>query len=110
MPRLTTLSIIFNALFLAGLVGSCASGVERPDTDLCLSNVPKLHELCTNLKRDYDDNGELKPGVKPQVRQYKDEAEMLAALNKKTCTDPNGLANLKAYVRELRAADGRRGD
>lgn len=102
MRVLTALSISFSLV-------SCA-GVERPDTDVCVANVPALHERCYNLKKDYDDQGNRRPDAKPKTIVYKDEAAMLAGLNKKTCVDPDGLANLKAYIDELRRQNGRKGD
>ncbi len=86
---------------------SCA-GIPRPDSNLCLNNVPLLHQVCHNLNTDYDDNGELLPNHPGKVIQYKDEAAMLAALNKTMGTDPQGLANIKAWTRKLR--DLRPGD
>lgn len=91
------------------LLSGCVS-VQRPDTNVCVLNVPALHEVCYNLLRDYDDNGKLLPGAKPEIRQYNDGPSMLMAVNRAIKTDPDGWANLKAYIRELRAANRRRGD
>jgi hypothetical protein len=79
--------------------------VPLPDTDICVINVPALHEYCYNIKRDYDANGRLKPSAKPMIRKYADEAAMLAGLNKGIKTNPDGWANFKAYARELRERD-----
>lgn len=88
----------------------CAGMPTRPDSDACLINSQLLHEKCYNLLRDYNDAGGLLPGAKPHFHQFKDEAEMLAALNKKIDFDTDGWANLKAYVKQLRDALARKGD
>ncbi len=101
--------LLLMALELMG-VSSCAhSQVPRPDTPLCIINVPGLHEKCYNLKTDYDDNGQLLPGAKAIFIKYKDAADMLAGLNKKTSTTDDGLAHLKAYIKDVRE-EGRSGD
>lgn len=87
--RLITLLMISN--FLA-----CA--IPRPDTELCVVNAPGLTRKCFNLRDDYDDNGKLKPDASPL---YLDTVTV-QDLNKNVCTDPDGLANLKAYIKELR--------
>ena len=100
---------------LAGILSGCA-GIKKPDSDICTINVPGLRENCHNLARDYDDLGRLKPGTKMEVRQYdeiaqllmgvesKDPKEKRTGINKKTCMDPQSLANLKAYIKKLREA------
>lgn len=104
------LMMLLGTLSLLLAVTSCRSAVPRPDTSLCIVNVPKLHEKCYNFKTDYDDNGDLKPDAKPTFIQYKDDIAMLIGLNKKTSITPDGLARLEAYIRDLRAEQGRRGD
>lgn len=99
--RLMILLTAFNLL----AAGCQSVSVSRPDTNLCVVNVPALHEKCYNLKSDYDDNGQLQPGAKPVIKQYATPDEMLAALNKKIGTDPDGWAHLKAYIKELRDAN-----
>lgn len=76
---------------------SCSS-VPRPNTDICIANVPAKHRICYNLLRDYDDNGNLTPGAKPSYKPL----SSLNDINKNAMTDPKGLANLKAYIRKLR--------
>jgi hypothetical protein len=78
------------------LIG-CAS-VPRPNTDICIVNAPAKHRKCYNLLKDYDDEGNLKPGA---AASYK-PASKIEDLNKNATTDPKGLANLKAYLRKLR--------
>jgi hypothetical protein len=105
------------------LAASCAS-VPRPNSDHCTVNVPALHQTCWNLSDDYTDDGRLKPGAVPHFKpcpsdkwpcrdpatKYKDEAAMLADLNKGTYFDLDSWAEIKAWVKELRDAGGRRGD
>jgi hypothetical protein len=97
---------------------SCSTSVPRPDADICEINVLKLHESCYNIAEDYDDNGQLIPNAKPRVVQFLDEAAMLAALNKNTCVGtasdgkipaPQGWANIKTWIKNLRDEAGRAG-
>jgi hypothetical protein len=84
------------------MASSCARNVPKPDADVCVVNVPALHQKCYNIARDYDDNGYIKKDAKPMFKQYKDEAEMLAGLNKNIATTPDGWAAIKAYLKSLR--------
>jgi hypothetical protein len=81
-----------------------ACGVPRPDTDLCVVNAEAKHRKCYNLSRDYDDDGLLIPGAVPSFRP----AVSVDDLNKNICTDPDGWANLKAYIKKLRETMGGR--
>lgn len=54
------------------------------------------------MKRDYTNDGRLKVGAKPTYKP----AVTVEDLNKNLSVDPDGLINLKAYVRQLiEAAD-----
>lgn len=74
---------------------ACASA---PDTNVMEINVPAMHRIGYNLKRDYDSNGDLLPGVKPIIIPFKD----LNDLNKLTCVDQIGLSNLKVFLSKAR--------
>lgn len=90
VAKLWTISSI---LFLSG----CAA-LGRPDTDLCIVNAPMSQLRCYNLKTDYSEEGTLLHhaiGRTVPVNNISD-------LNKYTCTNPDGLANLKEYVKALR--------
>lgn len=80
---------------------SCG-GPERPDTNLCIVNAKARHKSCFNMKRDYDDQGNLLPGVKPSIVPI----ASLDDLDKNLAVDPDGSANLKAYIQKLRERDG----
>ena len=81
------------------MVCSCAcSTIPRPDTNLCVVNVPGKHLKCYNLKRDYDGDGNRNPDAKPTIVPI----SSLNDLNKFIATDPDGFANLKAYVQKIR--------
>lgn len=80
-----------------GMLSNCAN-IPKPDTNLCIANVPLSHFTCYNLKNDYDDNGNIKKDSKPTFKDLKS----LEDINKNICTDPDGFANLKTYVRLLR--------
>lgn len=82
--------MIFNA--------ACAVGIERPDTNLCIVNEPFSELECYNLRTDYTDEGRLKPGAAGTTV----DITGLADLNKHICTDVNGFAAIKAYLRQLR--------
>lgn len=88
----------------AFMVSGCAS-VDRPDSPMCILNTGALRETCANLKKDYDDNGNFKKDAKLVITQYKSAEEMLLALNKRVATTPEGWANIKTYIRELRAIE-----
>jgi len=100
-----------------------ACGVPKPDTDLCVHNLPGLMMTCANLKKHYTDEGKLKKDLvwetyeyqtlaafekhmretkNPQFVYFKNKDDMLEALNKRTSTDPTGLGNLKGYTRKMR--------
>lgn len=87
-------------LFLAFSLLSACTSVRRPDVDLCIVNAPAQHLKCYNLLRDYTADGQLKPDAVPSYRRFGERED----LNKYLCVDPNGLAKLKAYIRELREA------
>lgn len=93
MRQLRKLWTISNILLLVG----CAS-IEHPDTNLCVINTPLSQMKCYNLKRDYEPSGSIKPNAVPQVIPLKGMED----LNKFICTDPDGFANLKAYIKALR--------
>jgi hypothetical protein len=93
MLRQTLCLMIFSLVVLSG----CGS-VERPDTDMCVVNVPGEYLYCYNLKRDYTDEGVRKKEALPTYRPLK----VLNDVNKYTCTDPQGMGNLKVYIKELK--------
>ena len=90
------------ALPVGALVGpffffGCAS-IKKPDTDICVLNAPEKHQICYNVKKDFDDDGRIKAGAKPKIKPY----AVLEDANKNICTDPEGWENMKAYVKKLR--------
>lgn len=96
------LKVCLTALFLVFLSGC---DVPRPDTTFCLNNVKSLEQICYNLKTDYDSNGELNKDAKPVIVQYSSPQAMLLALDRSFETNSSGWANLKSYLRNLRAAN-----
>lgn len=85
-------------LLMASSVLLIGCGVERPDTTISIINAGAFEMAGFNLKEDYNEDGSLKPGVKPRVRQI----SSLVDVDKHACTDPVGLANLKAYIKKVR--------
>lgn len=77
---------------------SCSSGVERPDAQLCVLNAVDHQLRCYNVKDDYTAAGKLRIDAKPVVR----EVLGLEDLHRMTCVDPDGLAEIKRYILELR--------
>lgn len=93
----TTLFVSFSLLLSA-----CA--VKRPDIEVCVVNGPGEIRKCYNLRDQYDDQGNLKPGAKPIYR----ENHTVMDLNKAFLVDSktgfeDGLAGLKAWIQELKA-------
>lgn len=87
-------------LFVSFSLLTIGCGVERPDTNLYVVNAPFEQAKGYNLKRDYDSEGNLKPGAKAIVIKVNSHYD----LNKFVCTDPTGFANLKAYLQKMREA------
>ncbi len=79
----------FSLLLLAGC------GVPRPDTELCIVNLPAKHLTCYNMSRDYGQDGQLLPGVRAHFMP-------IPSLNKYLVIDPTSLGHLKAYLQILR--------
>lgn len=77
-----------------------ACSVPRPNTDLCGVNAAKHERRCYNLRDDYDENGNRKPDAKPKIKPARDVQD----LDRNICTDPDGFAELKAYIKKLREA------
>lgn len=95
---------LWTVLSLAVFIAGC-NDVTRPDTSFCTANVKFLKQECYNLLRDYDKDGKLLKDAKPEIRTYLSATLMLDALDKSENTDPVGWANLKTYLKELRAAN-----
>lgn len=85
------------ALLMICSLGASGCGVPRPDTDLCVVNAEANHLICFNMLHDYDKNGKLKKDAQPKFKP----ANTVQDLNKNICTDPDGFANLKAYMKKL---------
>lgn len=90
----STMRLIAFSLLLVGC------DVPRPNTDLCGVNAQKLERRCYNLKTDYDRDGNRKPNAKPKIKPARDVYD----LDRNFCTDPDGFAELKAYIKKLREA------
>jgi hypothetical protein len=78
-------------------LASCAQ-IKRPDADICVLNAPGAKLTCYNLKDDYDDDGNIKPGAKPHFLP----APTLESINKSIVMSPAHFSLLKAYVKKLR--------
>lgn len=81
---------------------SCAS-IKRPNVDLCIVNAPNKVRKCYNMERDYDENGRLIRGAKAVYRKNESVEDLNKGLFVDSDTGPeDGLARLKAYIKELR--------
>lgn len=79
-------------------VFSACSSIPRPDSNIGIINAGAGTISGYNLKNDYDSNGQLLPAAKPWIRTI----STLQDLDKNACVDPQSLANLKAYVQDLK--------
>lgn len=83
---------------------SCAS-IKRPDIDVCIVNAPGKKINCYNLEKDYQDDGQLKPGAKFHTRVAASIQDLNKHLVFTSDTGPeNAIAKLKAYIKNLREA------
>lgn len=94
---------LLTLLWVAGNFSACATG--RPDADVCIVNAPNQNRKCYNLKRDYGDDGLLRPDAHPTYRPTR----ALEDLNKAMVLDStdgfaDGIARVKAWVKKLREA------
>jgi hypothetical protein len=85
-------------LFFCIILFGCS--VQRPDTNLYVVNAAFHQARGYNLRADYDQDGNLLSTARAKVIP----ANQVQDLNKFICTDPDGFANLKAYVQQIRAA------
>lgn len=88
---------LIKLLMICSLLGC---DIDRPNTDICVVNSPGQHQKCYNIQKDYNDDGTIKGDAKPIYKP----AATVEDLNKNICTNPDGWANLKAYMKKLREA------
>lgn len=84
-------------LWVAFSLSACST-VPLPHTDLCVANALGKHSTCYWVDSDFDDNGNVKPGAVPNLKPL----NAIEDLNKAIWTDPDGWAELKAYIKQLR--------
>lgn len=96
--RWTDSSYLHGLCLVAALLILSACSVPRPNTDICIANAPANHLICYNLKKDYDNDGNRNPNAKPSYKPL----TTVEDINKFACTDPDGLAELKIYLQDLR--------
>lgn len=82
-------------LFLATLISACSS---RPKSEACWVNAQGPYKACYNLAEDYDDQGNRKPGVKPDIIPIAG----LGDLNGHLTFDPQAQRELKRFLDESR--------
>lgn len=94
----------FNLILTAMVVTTLTScGITRPNIQIGNVNAPKKQFRSYNMRDDYDDEGNRKPGAKPKIYSLHDLDDM----NKWMCiTSDEGpeeaQARLLAYLRKLR--------
>lgn len=74
------------------------SYVPLPHTNLCVANPALKHSKCYWLDKDYQEDGTLKPGAKPNFKPLITIDDM----NKSIWTDPDSWGSLKGYIKTLR--------
>lgn len=89
---------LMTVLILPLMSFNCSSKVSRPDTEICVINALSHEMRCFNLRKDYDASGTRRTDSQPVIR----EILGLEDVHKMTCTNPDGLAELKRYISELR--------
>lgn len=80
------------------LLAACAGGPKRPDTNILGINAVGHKARGHNMLKDYDSDGNLKPGA----QSIEVPINSLSDLQGWTCTDPQGLRNLKVFLKEVR--------
>lgn len=77
---------------------SCSSGIQRPDAELCVINAVNHEMRCYSLRTGFTDAGTRRIDVEPRV------VEILGIedVHRMTCTNPDGLAEIKRYISELK--------
>lgn len=84
------------------LLSSCAT-IKKPNVDLMIVNAPGNKRCGYNLERDYDNSGRIKPGAKQTCRPNSSVRDLNKAMVVDSPTGfEDGLAALKAYIRQLR--------
>lgn len=107
--RSMVFNFIFQAVFiglLAFLLGACSS-IERPNIFVGIVN-PELHQIeGYNFKKDFDDDGHIKPEAKPSFYPLQDLSSMAKAFTIWVDDDPENpfvtaLERFKVYTGRLR--------
>lgn len=84
------------AIFLIGSIHVGCAGV--PKGWACVYNAHRGYNLCYNLEKDFDTNGDIKPGIKGQKVPIQSLDDMHARVN----FDPDSYASLKAFILKQR--------
>lgn len=86
------------SLLLMICSSAACTTLERPDADLCVINAPNDQAECFNLRRDYSTEGHRNSDAAVSTINLID----LNDLNKYVCVNPEGFAELKQYVAQVR--------
>lgn len=104
MPKWTRLLILLSII-------SSGCGVKRPNIEACIVNSELAQRKCYNIHDDYDDDGNLLATAKPKFHPNVTVADLNKAFvidSPYDADNPNehhfedGLAQLKAWIRELK--------
>lgn len=82
-----------SCLAIASLCLSACGSIPPPKGFACVAFPQKGHSLCYDMEKDFDENGDVKAGVKGQRRPLS-----LEALDKHVHFDPDSYASLKAFA------------
>lgn len=76
------------------VISLTACSVPRPAGMACVVDLPDNQNICFDLQKDFDDQGNIKPDAKPQL--------LPLDMDKRVNFDPDTWANVKAYIRKLK--------
>lgn len=82
---------------VCSLLAGCAT-IAKPDAYLSVVNAPGKKLTGYNLKTDFNDDGNIKPGAKPRFLPAPD----IESINKYVCSSPEDFVKIKAYIKKLR--------
>lgn len=91
------LTILLMAFSLTG----CAT--KRPDAYLNIVNSPALHLKGYNIKKDYDENGNIKKSAQARYISARSASEFLEILNKGVWISNGDWAKIKVSLAEAKA-------
>lgn len=84
---------LVKTLFLVCSLTAC-SQVPRPQGFVCVANVPSSYNLCFDMDKDFDDQGNVLPGH--------EGVRLALDVDRHINFDADSYASLKAYMQKLK--------